>query len=137
LKLVRPNWIPHRTRAFVRLLEGRAGEVAGVHVAGELRAAGAPEAARLLRRAERQARLVVLDLRQLTFIDACGVHVIVAAAILARRAGRRVVVIRGPAPVDARFAFRAAWEAVDVVELAPSQPVVQALLELAREDRAA
>ena len=102
-------------------------------VAGELRAAAGPELARIIRRAERDARLVVLDLRRLTFIDPCGAHVIVAAAIRARRAGRRVVVVRGPAPIGPGFTSKA----VVVVELAPSQPAVQALLELAREERAA
>lgn len=104
-----------------------------VDVAGELRAAAAPELGRTMRRSERLARLVLLDLRRLTFIDPCGAHVIVAAAIRARRAGRRVVVVHEPAPVEPLFASKA----VDVVELQPSQPAVQALLELAREERAA
>lgn len=133
MKIVRPDGVPRRTQGFVCSLEDPGGEVAVVDVAGELRAAAAPELACTMRRAERHARLVVLDLRRLTFIAPCGAHVILAAAIRARRTGRQVVVVHGPAPVDPGFASKA----VDVVELAPSQPAVQALLELAREERAA
>lgn len=137
LRLARHNWVPRRTQAFVCSLEDRGGDVVGVHLAGELRAATAPDLARTLRRAERDARLVVLDLRRLTFIDPCGLHVIVVAGIRARRTGHRIVVVRRCAEVNPVFAFGAASEAVDVVELQPSQPAVQALLELAREERAA
>lgn len=137
LKLFHSGWIPRRTQAFVCSLEDRNSDVAGVRVAGELRAATAPELARTLRRAERQARLVVLDLRWLTFTDPCGVHVIAAAAIRARRTGRRLVVVRGPAPLDPAFALNAAPNVVDIVDLQPGQPAVQALLELTQRDRAA
>jgi anti-anti-sigma factor len=136
VKLVRPDWIPRRTQALICSLEDNGGEVAGVQLAGELRAATAPELARTLERTERCARLVVLDLRRLTFIDPCGGHVIVAAAIRARRAGRRVVVVRGLAPVDP-LTFGWASKSVDIVDLEPWQPAVHALLELAREERAA
>jgi len=54
LKLVHPDWLPRRTRAFVCSLEDRGSDVAGVHLAGELRAVTANELARTLRRAERQ-----------------------------------------------------------------------------------
>ena len=40
-----------------------------------------------------QARLVVLDLRELTFIDSSGVHAIVSAGIRARKGGRRLVLV--------------------------------------------
>ncbi len=133
LKLVHPDWLPRRTRAFVCSVEDRGSDVAAVHLAGELRAVTANELARTLRRAERGARLIVVDLRQLTFIDPCGVHVIVAAGIRARRAGRRLIVVREPGPIDPS----ALSTAPDVVDLQAGQPAVQALLELAQRDRAA
>jgi anti-anti-sigma factor len=137
LKLVHSEWFPRRTRTFVCSLEDRGSDVAGVQVAGELRAATSPELARTLRQAEHHARLTVLDLRQLTFIDACGVHVIMAAGVRARRAGRRLVVVRRPVPVDPPLALDVPTSVVDVVDLQPGQPAVQALLELAQRDRAA
>jgi anti-anti-sigma regulatory factor len=133
----RRDWIPHRTRTFVCSLEERGSNVAGVQVAGELRAATAPELACTLRRAERQARLIGLDGRQVTFIDPCGVHVVLAAGLRARREGRRLAVVRAPAPTDPAVALSAASDVVDIVDLTPGQPAVQALLELAQRDRAA
>jgi hypothetical protein len=46
---------------------------AWVHAAGKLGPADGALLERTLRRAEDQARVVVLDLRELTFIDASGV----------------------------------------------------------------
>ena len=42
-----------------------------------------------------QAQLVVLDLRELAFMDSSGVHAIVNASIRARQVGRRLVLLRG------------------------------------------
>ena len=137
LNSVGPGWTRRRTRMLACSLEDRGSDIAGVHLAGQLCAATAPELARTLNRAERQARLVLLDLRELTFIDACGLHAIVAAGIRARRAGGRLVAVRKPGTVDPVFALRAATTVVDIVDLHPGQPAVQALLTLAQRDRAA
>ncbi len=48
-------------------------------------------------------REVVLDLRNLTFIDSSGVHVIVAADRLARRDGTHFALIAGPSAVQRVF----------------------------------
>ncbi len=53
-----------------------------------------------LRRAELRSRLVVLDLRELSFIGASGAQVIAYASICARRARRRLILVRGPSQVD-------------------------------------
>src|ERR1700689_468834 len=53
---------------------------AWIHVSGELDIATSPELDRVLREAERDAHLVVLDLSELTFIDICSIRVILAAA---------------------------------------------------------
>jgi anti-anti-sigma factor len=62
-----------------------------VHVAGELDLSTSRLLEQTLRRAERRALLVLLDLRELTFTDSVGVHVIVNASVRARRAGCRLV----------------------------------------------
>jgi anti-anti-sigma factor len=65
-----------------------------VHAAGELDIATTAQLELTLREAVLRSRLVVLDLRDLAFIDSCGVHVIDNASDRARRLGRRPV-LRG------------------------------------------
>lgn len=92
---------------------------AWVHVAGNLGSTGGPLLERTLRRAEHEARVVVLDLRELTFIDSSGVQIIVFADIRARRAARRLLVARGPAQVDRVFALTGAAEILHIGDLGP------------------
>lgn len=74
-----------------------------LHVAGELDIATAPQLDLALHEAVDRAQLVVLDLRDLDFIDVAGVRVVVSARARARLAGRRVVVLRGSPTVDRVF----------------------------------
>jgi anti-anti-sigma factor len=54
-----------------------------------------------LRRAEREASsCLVLDLRDLDFVDSAGISRILAARRRARRAGRRLVLVRGSKAVQ-------------------------------------
>ena len=71
-------------------------DAAWVRATGELDLATAPELERVLDDAQTRARLVVLDLHELEFMDTSGVHVVVAASTYARLAGRRLLVLRGP-----------------------------------------
>ena len=89
-----------------------------------------------LRAAELRARMVVLDLRELTFTDSCGVHVIMKASIRADRAGRRLVLVRGPSQADRMFTLINS-DVLEIVDLDPGEPVVSALSQLAQQDRAA
>jgi anti-anti-sigma factor len=73
-------------------------DAARVHVGGELDIATAPLLERTLSRS--QARLVVLDLRELAFIDTSGVHAIINAGIRARKGGRRLLLVHVPSHVD-------------------------------------
>ena len=63
-----------------------------VSLTGELDLASAPAVDDALRRAERDARSLVLDLRELTYMDAAGLAVVVDANARALDAGRRFVV---------------------------------------------
>ena len=63
-----------------------------ISVTGELDLASARAADEALRQAERDARSLVLDLRELKFMDAAGLAVIIDANVRAREAGRRFVV---------------------------------------------
>ena len=89
-----------------------------VHVGGALDIA-TTQAARTLRESQADAQLVVLDLRELAFMDSAGVHTIVDASSRARRAGRRLLVLRGPANVDRLFALTGSVDQVEVSDLAP------------------
>jgi anti-sigma B factor antagonist len=101
-------------------------DAAWVHVGGELDIATTPRLERTLD--ESQARLVVLDLRELAFIDCCGMHAIINAGIRARQAGRRLVLVRVPANVARMLALTGSSEQVeigDVDSVAPPVPAVQ------------
>ena len=72
-------------------------DAAWIRLRGELDLTGAPELEQCLDRALGSARLVVVDLRQLTFMDSSAIHLIVNAHNRALRTGRRLVLVRGPA----------------------------------------
>ena len=95
---------------------------AWVHVTGKLDPASGPRLERTLRRAEHGARVIVLDLRELTLIDSSGVQIIVFADIRARRTARRLLVVRGPAQVDRVFAVTRAAEILDIGDLDVTTP---------------
>ena len=70
-----------------------------------------------LRRVEEsRPSCVVLDLRELTFLDSCGLARLLAARRRARRAGHRLVLVRGPAAVQRLFALSAVDEAFEMVQ---------------------
>jgi len=107
--------------------EGGAG-AAWVHVAGELDLATSPLLRRALRDAQLYARVVVLDLRELTFIESTGVHVILDAAAGVRRGDGRLILVRGPTHVDRALNLTDASSQVLIVDLDPAEPPALALL---------
>jgi anti-sigma B factor antagonist len=109
---------------------------AWVCVAGELNLMTAPRLEQSVRQATGRARLVVVDLRGLTRVDAAGVGALVSASRSARREGRRLVFVRGPRQVDRLLALTGAASAVETIDLATGEPTVLALLHIARRDRA-
>jgi anti-sigma B factor antagonist len=92
---------------------------AGVHIIGELDIATTPQLRRTLLEPRLQAQLVVLDLRELAFIDASGVHAIVTASLRARKIGHRLVLLRGGLDVDRVFTLTGSSEDVEIVDLDP------------------
>ena len=119
---------------FVCRLSDECLGVVSVYVAGELDIASALDLERMLRRAELRAPLVVLDLRDLTFIDSRGVRVISYASSRARLAGRRLVLLRGPLQVQRLLELSGSAEHLEIVDLAESEPAIQVLLQSARTD---
>jgi anti-sigma B factor antagonist len=79
----------------------------------------------VLRRAERDATsCLILDLRELDFVDSAGMSRILAARRRARRADRRLVLVRGSSAVQRFLQFAALTEHFEyVAEPADALPV--------------
>jgi anti-sigma B factor antagonist len=95
-------------------------DAAWVHVGGELDIATTPQLERTLNAS--QARVVVLDLRELAFIDSSGIHAIVRAGIRARQAGRRLVLVRVPADMDRILTLTGSSDQVEIGDVDPVAP---------------
>jgi anti-anti-sigma factor len=63
-----------------------------------------------------EAALVVIDLTALTFLDSTGLRTIVTADQRARRAGRRLVVRKGPETVHRVFTITRLDERLEMVD---------------------
>jgi anti-anti-sigma factor len=85
-----------------------------VHLAGELDIAAIAQLQPMLQDAQSRAPLVLLDLRDLTFMDSAGVHTIVNASAAARELGHRLVLLRGPPHIDRVFRLTGNAENVDL-----------------------
>jgi anti-anti-sigma factor len=75
-------------------------DAAVLKVLGESDLARVPELDHELRRAEARTSLVVVDLRELEFIDASGACLLLEGHRRVRSAGGRMLVVRGPAEVE-------------------------------------
>jgi anti-anti-sigma factor len=113
------------------------GGASWVRVTGELDLITAPRLAQILGQAARRARIVVVDLRGLTRVDRLGVGAIADASRMARRDGRRLVLVRGLAQVERLLALTGALDAVEIVDLNAGEPPILALLQTAGNDRVA
>ena len=83
----------------------RTGTSAWMQVAGELDIATTPALERTLGEPDSQTQLVVLDLRELEFVDGSGVQAILKASVDARPMGRRLLVLHDRPQVDRVFAL--------------------------------
>ncbi|HEY4897174.1 MAG TPA: STAS domain-containing protein [Solirubrobacteraceae bacterium] len=95
---------------------------AWIHVAGELDILTSPRLLQALREAELNARLVVVDLREVTFIDSSGVHVIVGASHDYEWGGVRLMVVPSRV-VDRMFALCGVGGQLSTFELSPGEAV--------------
>ena len=75
-----------------------------VVLSGELDISSAPRVEEELDRLEAgEPPLLVLDLRELAFMDSTGLRLVVAADARAREGGRRLGIVRGPEAVQRIF----------------------------------
>jgi anti-anti-sigma factor len=128
--VIDPSAVPVALPAFECAQREGGFDTVCVHVAGELDMYSTPRLRQTLRDALLGKRLIVLDLRDVVFMDSSAVHVIVGASVCARHDGRRLVVLRGPPGVDCVFALTATTDQVEFRD----EPVTRALLQVVAED---
>jgi anti-anti-sigma factor len=67
----------------------------------------------------KQPAVLVLDLSRLSFLDSTGLRCLVTADQRAKEAGRRLVLVRGPSPVQRVFDLTHWTERLDFVDGLP------------------
>jgi anti-anti-sigma factor len=88
-----------------------------IDLAGELDRSHCPDLERILEEAQIFSNLVVLDMRELTFMDVAAAHIVIDAGVQARSAGQGLIVARGPSQVDAVFTSTGEAEQVELFDL--------------------
>ncbi len=63
-----------------------------------------------------EAKLLVLDLSGLSFLDSTGLRLMVSADQRAQKDGRRLVIVKGPEPVQRVFSITKLDEALEMVD---------------------
>jgi anti-anti-sigma factor len=94
--------------------------VGTVRTAVEQDIAAVPALDLTLHRAEADARVVVLDLRELEFIDPSGAHLLLEADRRAREADRRLLVGRDAAQIDRLFVLSGVDRQLELVDQPPA-----------------
>jgi anti-anti-sigma factor len=90
-------------------------------VSGELDLASAEELDTHLRQLESsQPDVLVLDLRELEFMDSTGLRTVIAADARARDRGARLVVVRAPEEVDRVFRLTRMDQHLELVDQPPA-----------------
>jgi anti-anti-sigma factor len=92
-----------------------------VSLKGELDLSSVGKVEEELARVEKDGpSVLVLDLSQLSFLDSTGLRAVVTADERARSGGRRLVIVRGPDPVQRVFAITRLEERLEMVDDAQS-----------------
>jgi anti-sigma B factor antagonist len=101
-------------------IEGLDAGAVRIGLRGELDLAHAYTFDEELRRVE-EARpsCIVVDLRELRFLDSCGLARLLAARRRARKQGHRLLLVRGSAAVQRLFVLSAVDEAFEMVSEVP------------------
>jgi anti-sigma B factor antagonist len=91
--------------------------LAHIALMGELDLSSAPKLQEELKRVEATAPpILVLDLSKLVFLDSTGLRCVVTADERAREEGRRLVIVRGPNPVQRVFSITRLEERLEMVD---------------------
>ena len=94
-----------------------------IRLRGELDLNTAPRVEEELRDAEgRGATTIVLDLRELRFMDSTGLRLVIDADARARESGGRLLIVRGPDTVQRVFRVTRLEERLDMIDEPPRSP---------------
>jgi anti-sigma B factor antagonist len=103
--------------SILEIITERADGQTLIALVGELDIASAPRFEEGLAEVEADTPgTVVLDLRRVDFIDSTGLRAVIGADERARTAGRRLVVVRGPAAVERVFNVTQLDQRLDIVD---------------------
>jgi anti-anti-sigma factor len=92
-----------------------------VKLSGELDISSAPKVEDELARVEPdRPELIVLDLRNLAFMDSTGLRLLIAADTRARQQDRRLMIVKGPEPVQRVFRITRLEERLEIVDDVPA-----------------
>lgn len=103
-----------------------------IRLEGELDLASVPQMTQVLRQSAASARLIVVDLRGVTFMDCAGLQVIIAAESDARRRGARFVLAPGPAQVERLLELVGLAEHFDRIDPGQAATIVALKSSIAR-----
>jgi anti-anti-sigma factor len=96
-----------------------------VAMVGELDLATAARAGRAIRRAQGDAAEVICDLADLSFVDVCGLHVLLDASGYARRTGARLIFVGLPASIRRHLAMLGFAGALDTERRSLRSPALR------------
>jgi anti-anti-sigma factor len=103
--------------AHLSLATSRTGQAAVIELTGELDLAGAAALEQELARLEGESpRAVVLDLREVEFMDSSGLRLIAVASQRAKERGRRLALVPGSEQVMRVFEITRMRERLDFVD---------------------
>ena len=98
------------------------GDSAHLRLSGELDISSAAKVDDELARVEQdRPELIVLDLRQLAFMDSTGLRLLIAADTRARKQSRRLLIVKGPEAVQRVFRITRLEERLDLVDDVPAE----------------
>jgi anti-anti-sigma factor len=116
---------PRRTtQPFLCTLTVGGSRAAWVQVAGYIDLETSPELERTLREAQLHAGLVVLDARDVTFIDPTGVQVVLDASTYSEWGGARLVLVPSAA-VDRTLTAAGLHSRISTFDLSPTEPAAE------------
>jgi len=103
------------------------GDVVLVKLSGELDISSAPKVEDELARVEPdRPERIVLDLRNLAFMDSTGLRLLIAADTRARQQARRLTIVKGPETVQRVFRITRLEERLEIVDDVPADGTVDA-----------
>ncbi len=101
----------------LQIVEGRVGKTVTLAAYGEIDMANAPELeAALVRAEESGAAQIILDLSAVTFIDSCGLRVLLVASRRSATDGKRLGIRLGDCQVARMMKFTAIDQMVNVLD---------------------